>query len=264
MTIDRSARMLLAAFLLLAAVLIATNQAVAAAPLLEWWPVLVLGVLGVVAIAYRPRSAAAPMPASAAAELRAPHYREYLPSPTPAAVETHELTDFVPEEKPEIPTEPAPRPTPVSQPDEETRREAVEAEPTPAPPPDESETSVPMDDPEKIEEMERTTSPELPQDEAVPAAAAPAPSLAAEEEDDLTRIDGIGPKSAAALRAAGIDTFEKLAQSNTEQIMTILRTANVRIVSNYSSWVEQAGYAARADWDGLKRFNEERKSRGED
>jgi len=74
MTTDRSARMLLAAFSLLAAVLIAANQAVAAAPLLEWWPVLVLGVLGVVAIAYRPRSAAASMPASTAAELQAPHY----------------------------------------------------------------------------------------------------------------------------------------------------------------------------------------------
>ena len=261
MTTDRSARMLLAAFSLLAAVLIAANQAVAAAPLLEWWPVLVLGVLGVVAIAYRPRSAAASMPASTAAELQAPHYREYLPSPTPTAVETHALTDFIPEEKPEIPTEPAPTPTPVSQPDEEARREAVEAKPAPTPPPDESETTAPMDDPEKIEEMERTISPELPQDEVV--SAAPVPSLAA-EEDDLTRIDGIGPKSAAALRAAGIDTFDKLAQADTEQIVTILRTANVRVVSNYHSWVEQASYAARADWDGLKQFNEQRKSRGED
>lgn len=261
MTTDRSARMLLAAFLLLAAVLIAANQAVAAAPLLEWWPVLVLGVLGVVAIVYRPRLAAAPMQASDAPELEAPPYREYLPSPTPVAVETHALTDFIPEEKPEIPTEPAPRPTPVSQPDEETRREAVEAKPMPAPPPDESETSAPMDDPEKIEEMERTISPELPQDEAV--SAAPAPALAA-EADDLTRIDGIGPKSAAALQAAGIDTFEKLAHASTEQVLTILRTANVRIVSNYESWIEQASYAARADWDGLKQFNEQRKSRGED
>jgi predicted flap endonuclease-1-like 5' DNA nuclease len=78
--------------------------------------------------------------------------------------------------------------------------------------------------------------------------------------DDLTKIDGIGPKFAATLKAAGIDSFQKLANAPADQIRTIITDAGVRLIGEVESWAQQAGYAARGDWQGLETFNHARKS----
>jgi predicted flap endonuclease-1-like 5' DNA nuclease len=80
--------------------------------------------------------------------------------------------------------------------------------------------------------------------------------------DDLLRIDGVGPKSVSALQAAGIDSFQKLANTSEAQILEILTVAKVRLVANYTTWAQQAAYAARGDWEGFDRFNHERKAQG--
>ncbi len=68
--------------------------------------------------------------------------------------------------------------------------------------------------------------------------------------NDLKRIEGIGPKTAGLLQAAGITTFAQLAATGVEQIRTILRDAGVR--ANPSTWPEQAGLAATGKWDTLE------------
>lgn len=69
-------------------------------------------------------------------------------------------------------------------------------------------------------------------------------------EDDLTRIKGIGPKVSRMLKAAGIQSFEQLAQAENQRLKTILKEANASIVDP-SSWGEQARLAAQGEWDQL-------------
>jgi predicted flap endonuclease-1-like 5' DNA nuclease len=59
------------------------------------------------------------------------------------------------------------------------------------------------------------------------------------EVDDLTKITGIGPKINAALHAAGINTFDQLAESNEDALEQVLNQAGIR-AGNYNSWIEQA------------------------
>ncbi len=60
--------------------------------------------------------------------------------------------------------------------------------------------------------------------------------------DDLTLINGIGPKVASILGDAGITTFARLAAASEEQLRTILDEAGSRYrAMNPASWPEQAG-----------------------
>src|SRR5690606_36519492 len=57
---------------------------------------------------------------------------------------------------------------------------------------------------------------------AEPLEEAPVTKPADKEEDDLKKIEGIGPKVAEVLNEAGITTFAKLATSKAEDIKDIL------------------------------------------
>ncbi len=76
--------------------------------------------------------------------------------------------------------------------------------------------------------------------------------------DDLTVLDGIGPRIAAALQEAGIHTYDQLADQTTEALHNILSGARVRIVGTVErslpTWPRQAQYAAAGDFDGLARY----------
>jgi predicted flap endonuclease-1-like 5' DNA nuclease len=76
--------------------------------------------------------------------------------------------------------------------------------------------------------------------------------------DDLTRIEGIGPKVAATLAAAGIKTYRQLARLKVEEIREILRKAGNRI-SNPTTWPEQARLAADGKWGELEKLQAELK-----
>lgn len=89
----------------------------------------------------------------------------------------------------------------------------------------------------------------------LPAEAPPAAQIPA---DDLTRIEGIGPKVAATLTAAGITTFKQLSLSKPETIKEILVKAGNRI-SNPDTWPEQARLAAAGKWSELVKFQQELK-----
>ena len=75
------------------------------------------------------------------------------------------------------------------------------------------------------------------------------------EADDLTIIEGIGPKVAKVLSEAGITTFSQLAQANADDIQTILNEASLNMM-DATSWPAQAKLAAEDDMDGLKKMQD--------
>lgn len=76
--------------------------------------------------------------------------------------------------------------------------------------------------------------------------------------DDLTKIEGIGPKSSEALVAAGVDTFAKLAASTPEKITEILTAASSTLAHLApTTWPRQAQMAADGNWDELKKWQDE-------
>jgi predicted flap endonuclease-1-like 5' DNA nuclease/uncharacterized membrane protein len=94
-----------------------------------------------------------------------------------------------------------------------------------------------------------------PADAAV-AAAATGVAVGPGPADDLTQLAGIGPKSAAALTAAGISTYRALSEANEPQIRHALYAADMLPPANVSTWPGQAEYAAKGDWVGLMKRNQ--------
>lgn len=78
----------------------------------------------------------------------------------------------------------------------------------------------------------------------------------AHELDDLTRIEGIGPKFSGVLRSAGISTYEQLTASDVDELRDILRERRVYF-ADPTTWPEQAGLAAVGAWDALHELQEE-------
>ena len=75
--------------------------------------------------------------------------------------------------------------------------------------------------------------------------------------DDLTRINGIGPRYAEILNAAGVDSFGQVANMTTDELAGVFAAAEVNRPKSLGSWIEQAGYAARGDWAGLKALQDQ-------
>jgi len=69
--------------------------------------------------------------------------------------------------------------------------------------------------------------------------------------DDLTKIEGIGPKTAEALNEGGIYTYSELAGTNTSDINTMLEEGGLT-GRDASSWAEQAALARDGKWAELK------------
>ena len=78
--------------------------------------------------------------------------------------------------------------------------------------------------------------------------------------DDLTKIEGVGPKIATLLIADGIDTFEKLSKAKMTKLQEILKNAGPRFKMHVpTTWAEQAKLAANGDWAILKTLQDELK-----
>ena len=94
-----------------------------------------------------------------------------------------------------------------------------------------------------------------PAPKAEPVKAAPAPVVA---QDDLKKIEGIGPKIAEILNAGNITTFAALAASTPEAVREMLTAAGGRFAShNPETWPMQSGMAAEGKWDELKKWQDE-------
>ena len=80
------------------------------------------------------------------------------------------------------------------------------------------------------------------------------------EADDLTKVEGIGPKAAEALVAAGISTYEELSKADADNIKEILTEASSRMAHlDPTSWPKQAKMAADGKWDELKEWQDNAK-----
>jgi len=82
-----------------------------------------------------------------------------------------------------------------------------------------------------------------------------AAKLVASNEDDLRKIEGIGPKIAETLKAADIATYASLAKMTPEKISEII--ADVRGNHKTDTWPAQAKLAADGKWDELKKWQDE-------
>lgn len=69
-------------------------------------------------------------------------------------------------------------------------------------------------------------------------------------------IEGIGPKMSAALVKGGIDTYVKLAKTPEAELRAAVEAAGMRLAPTLPTWGEQAGYAVKGDWEGLKAFQD--------
>ena len=98
----------------------------------------------------------------------------------------------------------------------------------------------------KLNEKQRATAKQAaPKTEA--AAAAP--------PDDLTQINGIGPRISTILNEGGITTYADLQRANTGELRQIIAVGGALPPSSLESWPTQASYAARGDWSGLATYN---------
>ena len=75
---------------------------------------------------------------------------------------------------------------------------------------------------------------------------------------DLTRIEGIGPKINATLQQKGITTFQKLAETSVEDLQKILDEFNLRL-ADPATWPQQSALAAAGKWDELQKLQDELK-----
>ncbi len=96
---------------------------------------------------------------------------------------------------------------------------------------------------------------------ATPVAAPSAEVKAAVAGDDLTKVEGIGPKVAEALNAAGIVSFTDLTAKSADEIKAILDAVegghfNLAVPD---TWAQQAQLAADGKWDELTTLQDELK-----
>lgn len=81
------------------------------------------------------------------------------------------------------------------------------------------------------------------------------PAPVASQPDDLTVIEGIGPKVAKLLENIGITTFQQLANADLAKLREVLDGAGYKYMEP-SGWVEQAALAAKGDTEGLKKLQD--------
>ena len=71
--------------------------------------------------------------------------------------------------------------------------------------------------------------------------------------DDLTEIEGIGPKIAGLCHGIGIRTWADLSTTEVSLLRTMLNDAGQRFKAHDpATWPQQAGHLARGDWAGFK------------
>ncbi|MEZ4787394.1 MAG: 50S ribosomal protein L21 [Flavobacterium haoranii] len=87
---------------------------------------------------------------------------------------------------------------------------------------------------------------------------AEAPAKTSKKGDDLKKIEGIGPKAAEVLVAAGIDTFAKLAEASADKVKEVLDAAEAKVQHlDPTTWAQQAQLAADGKWDELQKLQDE-------
>jgi len=75
--------------------------------------------------------------------------------------------------------------------------------------------------------------------------------------DDLTRVEGIGPKISEILMDNGIASFAALADSDVDRLKSILEEAGTRFrMHDPATWPQQSALARDGKWDELKELQD--------
>jgi DNA polymerase/3'-5' exonuclease PolX len=77
--------------------------------------------------------------------------------------------------------------------------------------------------------------------------------------DDLTKIEGVGPKVRKVLKEMGIETFDDLARAKASEVQAALNAAGLQMM-NPVGWIDQAKLAAKGDWKEFEKL--QRKLKG--
>ena len=89
-------------------------------------------------------------------------------------------------------------------------------------------------------------------------AAAKAAGFVLKNANDLTVVEGIGPKINELFNNAGIKTFAQLAAATVPQMRKILDDGGARFrIANPSTWAQQSALAAANKWTELKKLQGE-------
>ncbi len=76
--------------------------------------------------------------------------------------------------------------------------------------------------------------------------------------DDLTKIEGVGPKIALVLSSNGITTYAQLAKADPAAVQEMLKKSSGRFnMAKPQTWPQQAELAASGNWDALKKLQDE-------
>jgi predicted flap endonuclease-1-like 5' DNA nuclease len=129
----------------------------------------------------------------------------------------------------------ATEPEPVAADEEPVARPAAVTEPEPA--------AEPVTEP--VAESEPVAPVAVPAPRAAVEDAAPA-QVDAAGPDDFRRIQGIGPKMAAALQAAGIRTYQQLSELDEATLRETVKAAGLRAAPGLATWSQQAKVLAGA------------------
>ncbi len=111
--------------------------------------------------------------------------------------------------------------------------------------------------PKKKEEVKKKTS--VKKEVPAPAKkAAPAKKKSTKKGDDLTKVEGIGPKVKGIFNEEGIFTFADLAAKTPEELRAILvPKGGIYAGMTPDTWPKQAQLAAEGKWDELKKWQDE-------
>lgn len=79
---------------------------------------------------------------------------------------------------------------------------------------------------------------------------------AGKSADDLTKLEGVGPKVSKLLNKAGIMSFGDLAKANSADVDKVLDAAGLQMMDS-AGWIDQAKLAAKGDMKGLAKLQEQ-------
>src|SRR6056297_3657158 len=117
--------------------------------------------------------------------------------------------------------------------------------------------AAPKKEEKAAEEKPAKKAEAAPKEEEKAAEEKPAKKEAKAKPDDLTKIEGIGPKAAEALVANGVKTYAELADADAEKVKEILTEASSTLAHlDPTSWPKQAKMAADGKWDELKEWQD--------
>jgi predicted flap endonuclease-1-like 5' DNA nuclease len=131
------------------------------------------------------------------------------------------------------------------------------------PPPAATSASTPAAAPVKASEVPvAKAAPAVPKAAAaskvvIDLAAAKKAGFTIKNANDLTIVEGIGPKINELFHNAGIKTFAQLAAATVPQMRKILDDGGSRFrIANPSTWAQQAALAAENKWSELKKLQD--------